>query len=179
MHQDHGTSPAVCQRSIQLGFSSVMMDGSLREDGKTPADYEYNVAVTREVVKMAHACGVPVEGGIGVGSLETGMAGEEDGVALKASWITVITNFCRRSTPICCRYQCGMHLPLRSVPPLMVLTNSSAHQQAIFWRLTVSKKFTKLCQALISLCMVQAQYQEWLKIINENGGNWRNLWRSC
>ena len=52
MHQDHGTSPAVCQRSIQLGFSSVMMDGSLREDGKTPADYDYNVSVTREGVKM-------------------------------------------------------------------------------------------------------------------------------
>ena len=81
MHQDHGTSPAVCQRSIQLGFSSVMMDGSLREDGKTPADYDYNVSVTREVVKMAHACGVSVEGEIGcLGSLETGMAGEEDGV---------------------------------------------------------------------------------------------------
>ena len=81
MHQDHGTSPAVCQRSIQLGFSSVMMDGSLREDGKTPADYDYNVAVTRDVVKLAHACGVSVEGEIGVlGSLETGMAGEEDGV---------------------------------------------------------------------------------------------------
>ncbi len=81
MHQDHGTSPAVCQRSIQLGFSSVMMDGSLREDGKTPADYEHNVRVTREVVAMAHACGVSVEGEIGcLGSLETGMAGEEDGV---------------------------------------------------------------------------------------------------
>ena len=81
MHQDHGTSPAVCQRSIQLGFSSVMMDGSLQADGKTPADYDYNVRVTREVVAMAHACGVSVEGEIGcLGSLETGMAGEEDGV---------------------------------------------------------------------------------------------------
>lgn len=81
MHQDHGTSPAVCQRSIQLGFSSVMMDGSLREDGKTPADYAYNVEVTRKVVEMAHACGVSVEGELGcLGSLETGQAGEEDGV---------------------------------------------------------------------------------------------------
>jgi len=81
MHQDHGTSPAVCQRSIQLGFSSVMMDGSLKEDGKTPASYEYNVDVTRRVVEMAHACGVSVEGELGcLGSLETGMAGEEDGV---------------------------------------------------------------------------------------------------
>jgi fructose-bisphosphate aldolase class II len=81
MHQDHGVSPAVCQRSIQLGFSSVMMDGSLGEDGKTPTDYDYNVRVTRQVVEMAHACGVSVEGEIGcLGSLETGTAGEEDGI---------------------------------------------------------------------------------------------------
>ena len=80
MHQDHGASPAVCQRSIQLGFSSVMMDGSLKEDMKTPATYEYNVDVTRRVVDFAHACGVSVEGELGcLGSLETGMAGEEDG----------------------------------------------------------------------------------------------------
>lgn len=80
VHQDHGVSPAVCQRSIQLGFSSVMMDGSLKDDGKTPADTEYNVNVTREVVGMAHACGVSVEGELGcLGSLETGEAGEEDG----------------------------------------------------------------------------------------------------
>ena len=80
MHQDHGSSPSVCQRSIQLGFSSVMMDGSLKEDMKTPASYEYNVDVTRRVVDMAHACGVSVEGELGcLGSLETGMAGEEDG----------------------------------------------------------------------------------------------------
>jgi len=81
MHQDHGVSPAVCQRSIQLGFSSVMMDGSLGEDGKTPMDFDYNVNVTKLTVAMAHACGVSVEGEIGcLGSLETGMAGEEDGI---------------------------------------------------------------------------------------------------
>ena len=81
MHQDHGTSPTICQRSIQLGFSSVMMDGSLMEDGKTPSSYDYNVDVTRRTVEMAHACGVSVEGELGcLGSLETGMAGEEDGV---------------------------------------------------------------------------------------------------
>jgi fructose-bisphosphate aldolase class II len=80
MHQDHGASPAVCQRSIQLGFSSVMMDGSLGEDMKTPMSYEYNVEVTRRTVEMAHACGVSVEGELGcLGSLESGMAGEEDG----------------------------------------------------------------------------------------------------
>lgn len=81
MHQDHGASPAACQRSIQLGFSSVMMDGSLLEDQKTPASYEYNVEVTQRTVDMAHACGVTVEGELGcLGSLETGEAGEEDGV---------------------------------------------------------------------------------------------------
>ncbi|MFZ5556990.1 MAG: class II fructose-bisphosphate aldolase [Pseudomonadota bacterium] len=80
MHQDHGASPAVCQASIRSGFSSVMMDGSLKEDMKTPAPYDYNVDVTRRVVEMAHAVGVSVEGELGcLGSLETGMAGEEDG----------------------------------------------------------------------------------------------------
>ncbi|WP_428309948.1 class II fructose-bisphosphate aldolase [Hydrocarboniphaga sp.] len=81
MHQDHGASPAVCQASIRSGFSSVMMDGSLREDMKTPASYEYNRDVTRKVSEMAHAVGVSVEGELGcLGSLETGEAGEEDGV---------------------------------------------------------------------------------------------------
>ena len=80
MHQDHGVSPAVCQQSIRSGFSSVMMDGSLKEDGKTPASYEYNVDVTRHVVRIAHAVGVSVEGELGcLGSLESGAAGEEDG----------------------------------------------------------------------------------------------------
>lgn len=80
VHQDHGASPGVCIRSIQLGFTSVMMDGSLMDDMKTPASYEYNADVTRRVVEMSHACGVSVEGELGcLGSLETGMMGEEDG----------------------------------------------------------------------------------------------------
>jgi fructose-bisphosphate aldolase class II len=80
MHQDHGASPTVCQRSIRSGFTSVMMDGSLREDMKTPSSYDYNVDVTRKVVEMAHAVGVSVEAELGcLGSLETGEAGEEDG----------------------------------------------------------------------------------------------------
>ena len=81
MHQDHGQSPAICQGAINLGFSSVMMDGSLLEDGKTPASFEYNVDVTRRVVEMAHQLGVSVEGELGcLGNLETGEAGEEDGI---------------------------------------------------------------------------------------------------
>jgi fructose-bisphosphate aldolase class II len=80
MHQDHGASPAVCQGAIRSGFSSVMMDGSLMPDMKTVATYDYNVEVTRTVVDMAHAVGVSVEGELGcLGSLESGMAGEEDG----------------------------------------------------------------------------------------------------
>ncbi len=80
MHQDHGSEPSVCLRSIQSGFSSVMMDGSLMSDMKTPSTYEYNVEVTKQVVAMAHAGGVSVEGELGcLGSLESGMAGEEDG----------------------------------------------------------------------------------------------------
>ena len=80
MHQDHGSEPAVCLRSIQSGFSSVMMDGSLMADMKTPSSYDYNVNVTRTVVELAHAGGVSVEGELGcLGSLETGEMGEEDG----------------------------------------------------------------------------------------------------
>ncbi len=86
MHQDHGASPDVCQRSIQYGFSSVMMDGSLMEDQKTASSYEYNVDVTKRTTDMAHACGVTVEGELGcLGSLETGEAGEEDGVGAAGS----------------------------------------------------------------------------------------------
>jgi fructose-bisphosphate aldolase class II len=80
LHQDHGAAMGVCQRSIQLGFTSVMMDGSLMADAKTPSTYEYNVDVTQRTVEIAHECGVSVEGELGcLGSLESGMMGEEDG----------------------------------------------------------------------------------------------------
>ena len=81
VHQDHDTSAAVCQQSIRSGFTSVMMDGSLMSDGKTPSTYEYNVDITRLVCQMSHPIGVSVEGELGcLGSLETGDAGEEDGI---------------------------------------------------------------------------------------------------
>ena len=80
MHQDHGNSVETCMSAIENGFTSVMMDGSLEEDGSTPADYDYNVKVTAEVVKQAHAKGVSVEGELGcLGSLETGQGDKEDG----------------------------------------------------------------------------------------------------
>lgn len=86
LHQDHGASPAVCQASIRSGFTSVMMDGSLMEDMKTPATYDYNVDTTRRVVEMAHAIGVSVEGELGcLGSLETMTAGKEDGVGAEGA----------------------------------------------------------------------------------------------
>ncbi len=80
MHQDHGNNPATCLSAITFGFSSVMMDGSLEEDGKTPASYDYNVDTTKKVVDMAHMVGVSVEGELGcLGSLETGEGDKEDG----------------------------------------------------------------------------------------------------
>jgi fructose-bisphosphate aldolase class II len=86
LHQDHGASPEVCVQAIRSGFTSVMMDGSLLADAKTPASYEYNVDVTRHVVRMAHAVGVSVEGELGcLGSLESGQAGEEDGVGAEGT----------------------------------------------------------------------------------------------
>ena len=78
LHQDHGNSPETCKSAIDLGFTSVMMDGSLKDDGKTPSDFEYNVAVTREVVEAAHAKGVTVEGELGT------LGGIEDGARLAA-----------------------------------------------------------------------------------------------
>jgi len=80
MHQDHGNSPQTCFSAIKQGFTSVMMDGSLKEDAKTPADFEYNCTVTQRVVQVAHALGVSVEGELGcLGSLETGAGEKEDG----------------------------------------------------------------------------------------------------
>lgn len=80
MHQDHGNNPETCMSAITNGFSSVMMDGSLEEDGKTPASYEYNVETTQKVVELSHMVGVSVEGELGcLGSLETGEGDKEDG----------------------------------------------------------------------------------------------------
>ncbi|NET31116.1 MAG: fructose-bisphosphate aldolase class II [Cyanothece sp. SIO1E1] len=80
MHQDHGNSPATCYSAIRNGFTSVMMDGSLEADAKTPASFEYNVEVTRKVVDVAHSIGASVEGELGcLGSLETGKGDKEDG----------------------------------------------------------------------------------------------------
>ena len=86
MHQDHGNSPATCFSAISQGYTSVMMDGSLKEDAKTPADFTYNCTVTKQVVETAHAFGVSVEGELGcLGSLETGKGDKEDGHGFEGS----------------------------------------------------------------------------------------------
>jgi fructose-bisphosphate aldolase class II len=91
MHQDHGASPAVCINAIKSGFSSVMMDGSLKEDAKTPASFDYNVDVTRRVVEMSHAVGVSVEGELGcLGSLESGMGEKEAAEFVKLTQVDAL-----------------------------------------------------------------------------------------
>lgn len=172
MHQDHGTSPAVCQRSIQLGFSSVMMDGSLKEDGKTPADYDYNVSVTREVVKMAHACGVSVEGEIGVlGSLETGMAGEEDGVGAEG-----VLDHSQLLTSV---DEAKRFVADTGVDALAIAVGTS-HGAYKFTRpptgdILAVERIKEIHEALPNTHLVMhgssSVPQEWLKIINDNGGN--------
>jgi len=128
VHQDHGTSPAVCQQSIRSGFTSVMMDGSLGEDGKTPSSYDYNVEVTRRVCEMAHAVGVSVEGELGcLGSLETGEAGEEDGIgaAGKLSHDMLLTDpmqSVHRPEPAFKKARC----PIRPSLPTAVLTRPNS-----------------------------------------------------
>jgi fructose-bisphosphate aldolase class II len=95
VHQDHGNGPSTCFTAMQAGFTSVMMDGSLKEDGKTPADWDYNVNVTKYVTDMAHLGGISVEGEFGVlGSLETGEGEKEDGHGFegKLSHDQLVTN---------------------------------------------------------------------------------------
>ena len=98
MHQDHGQSPVICKGAIDLGFSSVMMDGSLQEDGKTIASYDYNVDVTRKVVDMAHSVGVTVEGELGcLGSLETMKGDKEDGHGAEGTMTEQAADFVRKT----------------------------------------------------------------------------------
>ena len=171
MHQDHGTSPAVCQRSIALGFSSVMMDGSLGVDGKTPTTYEYNVDVTRRTVEMAHACGVSVEGELGcLGSLETGQAGEEDGIGASGtlSHDQMLTNpdeaaeFVKATNVDALAIACGTsHGAYKFTQPPTGDTLAIGRIKEIHARIP----YTHLVMHGSS-----SVPQEWLKVINEFGG---------
>ena len=172
MHQDHGTSPAVCQRSIQLGFSSVMMDGSLGTDGKTPTSYEYNVDVTRRTVEMAHACGVSVEGELGcLGSLETGTAGEEDGIGAegKLDHSQLLTD----------PEEAADFVQKTGVDALAIAIGTS-HGAYKFTRpptgdILAIDRIKQIHARIPNTHLVMhgssSVPQEWLKIINENGGD--------
>ncbi|EPY2053652.1 class II fructose-bisphosphate aldolase [Acinetobacter baumannii] len=172
MHQDHGTSPDVCQRSIQLGFSSVMMDGSLGADGKTPTTYDYNVDVTRQVVAMAHACGVSVEGEIGcLGSLETGIAGEEDGVGAEG-----VLDHSQLLTSV---EEAKQFVADTNVDALAIAVGTS-HGAYKFTRpptgdILAIDRIKEIHAALPNTHLVMhgssSVPQEWLKVINEFGGN--------
>lgn len=171
MHQDHGTSPAVCQRSIALGFSSVMMDGSLGVDGKTPTTYEYNVDVTRRTVEMAHACGVSVEGELGcLGSLETGQAGEEDGIGASGtlSHDQMLTNpdeaaeFVKATNVDALAIACGTsHGAYKFTQPPTGDTLAIGRIKEIHARIPDTH---------LVMHGSSSVPQEWLKVINEFGG---------
>lgn len=171
MHQDHGTSPAICQRSIQLGFSSVMMDGSLMADGKTPADYDYNVDVTRRTVEFAHACGVSVEGELGcLGSLETGQAGEEDGVGAEGTL--------DHSQMLTDPDEALAFVEATGIDALAVAIGTS-HGAYKFTRPPTGdildiERINRIAERLPNTHIVlhgsSSVPQDWLEIINENGG---------
>ena len=172
MHQDHGATPAVCQQSIRSGFSSVMMDGSLMEDAKTPASYEYNVAVTREVVKFSHAVGVSVEGELGcLGSLETGEAGEEDGVGAEGQ----LTHDQMLTDP----QQAKDFVAQTGVDALAIAIGTS-HGAYKFTRpptgdILAMDRIVAIHQAIPNTHLVMhgssSVPQEWLAIIREHGGD--------
>ncbi|MDO8606633.1 MAG: class II fructose-bisphosphate aldolase [Phaeospirillum sp.] len=172
MHQDHGTSPAINVRAIQSGFSSVMMDGSLLEDGKTPSSWDYNVDVTKRVVDIAHACGVSVEGELGcLGSLESGMAGEEDGVGAegKLDHSQLLTD----------PNEAAEFVKLTQVDALAIAIGTS-HGAYKFTRpptgdvLAISRVkeiHARIPSTHLVMHGSSSVPQDWLKIINDNGGD--------
>ncbi|KAF0233176.1 MAG: fructose-bisphosphate aldolase class [Desulfovibrionaceae bacterium] len=171
LHQDHGATPGVCVSSIQAGFSSVMMDGSLLADAKTPSDYEYNVRVTSQVVEMSHACGVSVEGELGVlGSLETGIAGKEDGVGAEGQ----LTREQLLTDP----EQAADFVARTGVDALAIAIGtshgaykfSSPPTGAVLDVDRIKTIHARLPNTHLVMHGSSSVPQEWLKAINENGG---------
>lgn len=171
MHQDHGASPDVCIRSIQIGFSSVMMDGSLMSDMKTPSNYAYNVDVTRRTAEIAHACGVSVEGELGcLGSLETGMADKEDGSGADG----VLSHEQLLTDP----EQAAAFVKATQVDALAIAIGTS-HGAYKFSRpptgdilsiQRVKEIHARIPDTHLVMHGSSSVPQDWLKIINENGG---------
>lgn len=172
MHQDHGASPDVCQRSIQIGFTSVMMDGSLEADMKTPSSYQYNVSVTALAAQMAHACGVSVEGELGcLGSLESGLAGDEDGSGAEG----VLSKEQLLTDP----EQAADFVAKTKVDALAIAIGTS-HGAYKFKRpptgevlsiQRVKEIHARIPNTHLVMHGSSSVPQEWLKVINEHGGN--------
>src|SRR5574339_468152 len=171
MHQDHGQSPDVCKGAIDLGFSSVMMDGSLQADGKTIASYDYNVDVTRKVVDMAHALGVTVEGELGcLGSLETMKGDKEDGHGTDATMT--------RDQLLTDPEQAADFVKKTQLDALAIAIGTS-HGAYKFTRkptgdILAIDRIKEIHQRIPNTHLVMhgssSVPQEWLKIINEYGG---------
>lgn len=171
MHQDHGASPAVCQRSIQLGFTSVMMDGSLLEDQKTPSDYKYNLQITALTTKISHACGVSVEGELGcLGSLETLRAGEENGSGAKGEL--------SREQMLTDPEQAADFVSKTHVDALAIAIGTShgayKFSQPPTGEILVIDRIKAIHERLPDTHLVMhgssSVPQEWLQVINEHGG---------
>jgi fructose-bisphosphate aldolase, class II len=172
LHQDHGASPAVCTQSIRSGFTSVMMDGSLQEDAKTPAAYDYNIEVTQRVCRMAHAIGVSVEGELGcLGSLETGQAGEEDGVGAEGK----LTHEMMLTDPAQAR-----DFVTRTGVDALAIAIGTSHGAYKFTRrptgdILAIDRIARIHAAVPNTHLVMhgssSVPQEWLTIIREHGGD--------
>ena len=177
LHQDHGASPAVCIQSIRSGFTSVMMDGSLKEDAKTPAAYDYNLDVTRRVCEMAHAVGVSVEGELGcLGSLETGQAGEEDGVGAEG----ILSHDMMLTDPV----QAKDFVERTGVDALAIAIGTS-HGAYKFSRqptgdILAMDRITAIHASIPNTHLVMhgssSVPQEWLAIIRQHGGDIRETY---
>jgi len=171
LHQDHGASPAVCQGSISSGFTSVMMDGSLKADMKTPASYEYNVEVTRKVAEMAHAVGVSVEGELGcLGSLETGEAGEEDGVgaAGKLSREQLLTDPAQAADFVAQTKVDALAVAIGTSHGAYKFTKKPTGDVLAIDR--IKEIHARLPDTHLVMHGSSSVPQEWLKVIRENGG---------
>ncbi len=172
LHQDHGHTWETCLRSLRLGFTSVMMDGSLLQDGKTPASYEHNVEITSKVVQMAHACGISVEGELGcLGALATGQAGEEDGSGAEG----ILTHDQMLTDP-----NQALDFVKKTKVDALAIAIGTSHGAYKFASpptgdVLVMDRIAEIHQKLPNTHLVMhgssSVPQEWLNIINQNGGN--------
>ncbi len=172
MHQDHGASPVVCQRSIRSGFSSVMMDGSLMEDMKTPSSFEYDVNTTRRVVEMAHAVGVSVEGELGcLGSLESGMMGEEDGHGSddKLSHDQLLTDPEQAADFVRQTEVDALAIAIGTSHGAYKFTKAPTGDTLAIWR--VKEIHARIPNTHLVMHGSSSVPQDWLEIIRANGGN--------